>query len=195
MPPKTAILGMVLLGKRVIALSEPERQRGDTKSHLAGAQARTKTSYRGGTATRIVTIHLCRSREGSAPNSSCNRKAITMCAGKMTPKNHQNTRLVLRQLSCLVQYEDRVKGRLRPLAGPEMVTMKRIWIALAYTALLLACQIIAEATLSHATGAETPVAATEAPTKDIFGLAKVHEFHLELTAKEWERMQAVIGGM
>lgn len=33
------------------------------------------------------------------------------------------------------------------------------------------------------------------PNDEVFGLAKVHEFHLELTAREWERMQAVIPGM
>src|SRR5437016_4386691 len=30
---------------------------------------------------------------------------------------------------------------------------------------------------------------------DVFGLTRVHEFHLEFTAKEWERLQAVVGGM
>ncbi|MBI3822829.1 MAG: CotH kinase family protein [Planctomycetes bacterium] len=30
---------------------------------------------------------------------------------------------------------------------------------------------------------------------ETFGLAKVHEFHLQLTAREWERMQAIIPGM
>lgn len=30
---------------------------------------------------------------------------------------------------------------------------------------------------------------------DVFGLDKVHEFHLELTAREWERLQMVRGGM
>lgn len=30
--------------------------------------------------------------------------------------------------------------------------------------------------------------------KSNFGLDKLHEFHLELTAKEWERMQKVSGG-
>ena len=32
-------------------------------------------------------------------------------------------------------------------------------------------------------------------SKDVFGLTKVHDFHLELSAKEWERMQKVAGGM
>jgi spore coat protein CotH len=31
--------------------------------------------------------------------------------------------------------------------------------------------------------------------KDVFGLTKIHDFHLELSAKEWERMQKVAGGM
>ncbi len=31
--------------------------------------------------------------------------------------------------------------------------------------------------------------------KQIFGLDKVHDLHLELTAKEWDRMQKVSGGM
>ncbi len=31
--------------------------------------------------------------------------------------------------------------------------------------------------------------------KTVFGLTKVHEFHLELTAKEWQTMQKVEGGM
>jgi len=37
--------------------------------------------------------------------------------------------------------------------------------------------------------------AKEAPGKDVFGLTKVHDLHLDLTAKEWERMQKVTGGM
>src|SRR5207245_8385836 len=31
--------------------------------------------------------------------------------------------------------------------------------------------------------------------KDVFGLTKVHDLHLEISAKEWEKMQAVSGGM
>lgn len=31
-------------------------------------------------------------------------------------------------------------------------------------------------------------------TADVFGLTKLHELHLELTAKEWEKMQQVTGG-
>ena len=31
--------------------------------------------------------------------------------------------------------------------------------------------------------------------KSFYGLTKVHELHLELTAKEWERMQKVSGGV
>src|SRR5438093_1490529 len=31
--------------------------------------------------------------------------------------------------------------------------------------------------------------------KDVFGLTKVHDLHLEIPAKEWEKMQAVTGGM
>ncbi len=30
---------------------------------------------------------------------------------------------------------------------------------------------------------------------DVFGLAKVYDIHLQLTAREWERMQAVTGGL
>jgi spore coat protein CotH len=41
----------------------------------------------------------------------------------------------------------------------------------------------------------TKKAAKEAAGKDVFGLAKVHQIHLELSAKEWEKMQKVTGGM
>src|SRR5438132_7433332 len=37
--------------------------------------------------------------------------------------------------------------------------------------------------------------ARETSGTDVFGLAKVHELHLEVPAKEWEKMQAVTGGM
>ena len=37
--------------------------------------------------------------------------------------------------------------------------------------------------------------ATETPGKDVFGLTKVHDLYLEISAKEWEKMQAVSGGM
>ncbi|MBI1914630.1 MAG: CotH kinase family protein [Planctomycetes bacterium] len=37
--------------------------------------------------------------------------------------------------------------------------------------------------------------AREMPGKDVFGLTKVHDLHLEISAKEWEKMQAVTGGM
>src|SRR3954447_23262339 len=37
--------------------------------------------------------------------------------------------------------------------------------------------------------------AKETPGKDVFGLTRVHNLHLEISAKEWEKMQAVTGGM
>src|ERR1700736_3247060 len=37
-------------------------------------------------------------------------------------------------------------------------------------------------------------AAKQASGKDVFGLTKVWQFHVELTAKEWETMQKVSGG-
>jgi spore coat protein CotH len=43
--------------------------------------------------------------------------------------------------------------------------------------------------------AGTKKAEKEAPAQDVFGLSKVHQLHLELTAEEWEKMQKVTGGM
>src|SRR4051812_22926759 len=37
------------------------------------------------------------------------------------------------------------------------------------------------------------LSAPAAPAADAFGLARVHEFHLDLTAAEWDKMQAVYG--
>lgn len=37
--------------------------------------------------------------------------------------------------------------------------------------------------------------ADDKPAPDVFGRARVHEFHLEFTAKEWDRLQQVVGGM
>src|SRR5260370_453293 len=34
----------------------------------------------------------------------------------------------------------------------------------------------------------------EAPGKDVFGLTKIHQFHLEFTAKEWQAIEPVGGG-
>ncbi len=60
----------------------------------------------------------------------------------------------------------------------------RVWAsvtALAYGALVLTW------------GAAGPGAARESPDDDVFALTTIHEFHLEFTAKEWERMQPVGG--
>src|SRR4051812_21444451 len=37
--------------------------------------------------------------------------------------------------------------------------------------------------------------AREMPSKDVFGLTRVHDLHLEIPLKEWKKMQAVTGGM
>src|SRR5947209_1001594 len=47
---------------------------------------------------------------------------------------------------------------------------------------------------TFAGGKSAKTTAKEAPGKDVFGLTKVWQFHLEITAKDWDKMQPV-GGM
>jgi spore coat protein CotH/Ca2+-binding EF-hand superfamily protein len=61
----------------------------------------------------------------------------------------------------------------------------------AVTALMVAAGILAWALTRSS--AQAP-AAKEASGKDVFGMTKVWQFHVELTAKEWETMQKVSGG-
>jgi spore coat protein H len=75
---------------------------------------------------------------------------------------------------------------------------KQSWLA--PTAVVLG--IIMASALSGPLSAQAPGVdekdkpkAKQPATKDTFGLTKVHEFHLELTAKEWANLQAVRGGM
>src|ERR1043165_8710547 len=35
--------------------------------------------------------------------------------------------------------------------------------------------------------------ATETPGNDVFGIAKIWQFHLEITAKDWDKMQPISG--
>jgi spore coat protein CotH/Ca2+-binding EF-hand superfamily protein len=72
---------------------------------------------------------------------------------------------------------------------------KRIWVV----AVVVACAAVGGA-WAFAGPAKTAdpkekAPAKDAPGKDVFGLTKLHQMHLEFTAKEWERMQQVVGGM
>jgi hypothetical protein len=47
----------------------------------------------------------------------------------------------------------------------------------------------------RADGPQPPATAKGTSSADLFGLTKVHELHLEFSAKEWAKLQAVRGGM
>src|SRR5262249_24487383 len=70
---------------------------------------------------------------------------------------------------------------------------KRSWAAA--MALVCGAFVLAWALAGNAADDAKTQPAKESKTKDLFGLTKVHRLHLELTAKEWEKMQAVSGGM
>src|SRR5262249_4410928 len=42
---------------------------------------------------------------------------------------------------------------------------------------------------------EPKTPAKETPEAAVLGQTRVHEFHLEFSAREWERLQMVVGGM
>src|SRR5947209_19187077 len=60
------------------------------------------------------------------------------------------------------------------------------------TAARIFASMVAAGVLGGQGAAQTPP--TERKGTDVFGLAKVHEFHLEIAAKEWDKMQPA-GGM
>lgn len=70
---------------------------------------------------------------------------------------------------------------------------RRVWAAA--TACACAAVGLAGTWAAPTAAADKPAAGREAPGKGVFVQSKVHAFHLELSAKEWERMQAVGGGM
>src|SRR5437773_1771110 len=59
----------------------------------------------------------------------------------------------------------------------------------------LACTLLLYVTAAAPVSAQAPKAKKESPAKNVFGLTNLHAFHLELSAKEWDRMQQVRGGM
>jgi len=70
--------------------------------------------------------------------------------------------------------------------------MKPIIIRCAAVVALIASVASAQEPGTAVTTAKPP--AENVPGQDVFGLTKIHQFHLELTAKEWEKMQPA-GGM
>ncbi|HZT81216.1 MAG TPA: hypothetical protein VFA26_13385, partial [Gemmataceae bacterium] len=74
---------------------------------------------------------------------------------------------------------------------------KRSWAAV--TALTFAAAALAwafagpTAAKSPASGQGKPAEARKGAARNFFGLDKVHAFHLEISAKEWDKMQPVGG--
>jgi hypothetical protein len=59
----------------------------------------------------------------------------------------------------------------------------------------LACTLLGLACAPAPAGQGAPAAKRLTASADVFGLTKVHELHLHLSPAEWEKMQAVVGGM
>src|SRR5438105_4154866 len=66
---------------------------------------------------------------------------------------------------------------------------KRFW-AMAAT---MCASVAFAATWALWVPAVEPPVAKESPSKDVFGLTKIYQFHLEVPAKEWETMQPAGG--
>src|SRR5205809_6789916 len=74
---------------------------------------------------------------------------------------------------------------------------KRSWAvvaALLYGAIVLVWALASPGAKAPAADEVKKKAAAAAPVKDVFGLTKVHEFHLEIAPKEYDKLQPV-GGM